>query len=76
MAEVDEADSGFGTALNSTLAPGERLYVSADPDIDSYRFTRGPPEAGSYEPMRGTVTVTLGDEAVSVILGARFENES
>ena len=74
-AEVDEADSGYGTSLNGTLAPGERLYVSADPETASYRFTREPPEPGSYEPMDGTVTVTLGDESVSVILGAQFENE-
>jgi hypothetical protein len=71
--EVDSADSGYGTSLNSTLAPGDRLYVSANPDVASYRFARSPPEDGSYEPMDGTVTVTLGDESVAVVVGVHVE---
>lgn len=69
--EVDTTDGGYGTRLNGTLDPGDRLYVSAHPDLSSYRFTRSPPETGSYDPMNGTVTVTLGDDSVAVVLGVR-----
>lgn len=73
-AEVDTTDGGYGTTLNGTLPPGDRLYVSAHPEVDSYRFSRSPPERGSYDPLNRTVTVTLGDESVSVVLGVEVES--
>jgi hypothetical protein len=45
--------------------------VSANSGVASYRFARSPPEDGSYDPMDGTVTVTLGDGSVAVVLGVR-----
>ena len=73
-AEVDTTDGGYGTRLNGTLAPGERLYVSAHPEGGSYQFTRSPPEPGSYDPLNRMVTVTVGDESVSVVLGVEVES--
>jgi hypothetical protein len=72
--EVDTTDGGYGTSVDGTLEPGDRLYVSAHPEVASYRFTRSPPEAGRYDPLNRTVTVTLGNESVAVALGVRVES--
>jgi hypothetical protein len=39
----------------------ERLDVSENPDDEGFRVAHPPPEPESHQPLRRTVTVTLGN---------------